>query len=88
MLPPSGSPVSSVPAPTPETVTVLELLVPRAAKESFNYVDGAVFGNIASYDDLNAFAWYYTGGWLTTNRGRRGMRRIHRGNEDSQVRLG
>jgi hypothetical protein len=88
MLPPSGAPAGSVPAPTPESVSVLELLVPRAAKESFTYVSGFVSGNIASYDDLNAFAWYYTGGWLTVNRGRRKLRRTHHGSEDSDRRKG
>jgi len=44
-------------------------------------------GGILTYADLHAFAWWYGGGWVTLNRGRKGLRRIHRGAEDvSRVR--
>ena len=44
-------------------------------------------GGLLTYADLHAFAWWYGGGWLTLNRGKKGLRRVHRGNEDvTQVR--
>lgn len=36
------------------------------------------------YLDLYAYTWYAGGGYLTLNRGRKGIRRTSHGNEDGQ----
>jgi len=38
-------------------------------------VAGLAKGGLLTYADLNAFAWGYGGGWLTLNRGKKGLRR-------------
>ena len=56
--------------------------VTPASRKSFAHVDGAVRGGRLEYQDLHAYAWWYGGGWVTLNRGKKGLRRIHRGAED------
>jgi hypothetical protein len=46
-------------------------------------VAGEVVGTGVRYGDLNAFAWYYAGGYLTLNRGRKRIGRTFRGAEDA-----
>ena len=69
-----------------------ELPVARAAirpdaRRGARHVAGEVAGSLLTYADLSAYAWWYGGGWLTLNRGKKGLRRVHRGTEDvSRVR--
>lgn len=71
----------SLPSPS-----VLASVSPRARRHA-THVAGEVKGSLLTYADLHAFAWWYGGGWVTLNRGRKGLRRIHRGTEDvSRVR--
>jgi len=54
------------------------------ARKSFHHVAGEVVGTRLHYGDLNAFAWYYAGGYLTLNRGRKRISRTFRGAEDAK----
>lgn len=67
-----------VPAPLPGAS------VSPAARRSSHHVAGAVVGGRVEYRDLNAFAWYYPGGFLTLNRGRKRIARTFHGAEDSR----
>ena len=60
---------------------VLGTIYPQAQRSN-RHVAGEVRGGLLAYADLHAFAWWYGGGWLTLNRGKKGLRRIHRGAED------
>ncbi len=65
---------------------VVASIYPQARRDA-RHVSGGVMGGLLTYADLHAFAWWYGGGWLTLNRGKKGLRRVHRGNEDvTQVR--
>ena len=65
---------------------VVGLIYPQASR-SARHVAGEVWGSQLAYADLHAFAWWYGGGWITLNRGKKGLRRVHRGAEDvSRVR--
>ena len=69
--------------PAPPTVTAI---YPQAQRDG-RHVAGQAKGGLLTYADLNAFAWWYGGGWLTLNRGKKGLRRVHRGSEDvTQIR--
>ena len=68
--------------PEPLGIATVEARVYPAARKSHAHVSGAVNGYLLVYPDLNAFVWWYGGGWLTVNRGKKGLRRIHRGAED------
>ena len=73
--------------PDQAPITPLEGSIVPMARKSFHHVAGEAKGGRLTYVDLNAFAWWYGGGWLTVNRGRRGLARAHRGAEDiTQVR--
>ncbi len=81
--------VSSRPQVTPGSVPVplSEAAIAPSARKSFAHLSGEAKGGRLIYTDLNGFAWWYGGGWLTVNRGRRGLARAHRGAEDiTQVR--
>ncbi len=54
---------------------------PQASK-SWRHVHGDARRGQLVYSDLNAYAWWAGGGYLTLNRGHRGIRRTHRGAED------
>ncbi len=63
-----------------------ELPVARAAvrpdaRRGARHVAGEVSGSLLTDADLSAFAWWYGGGWLPLNRGKKGLRRVHRGAE-------
>jgi hypothetical protein len=66
------------PAPQPGAAVV------PGARRSFHHVAGKVAGTAVRYGDLNAFAWYYAGGYLTLNRGRKRISRTFRGLEDAK----
>ena len=70
-------------APRPRPVPEIEATIVPAARRSFAHVAGAARGTRLMYADLHAFAWWYGGGWVTLNRGRKGLRRVHRGAEDA-----
>lgn len=73
--------------PAPEGIPEIGAVIIPAAKRGAAHVAGEARGARLTYADLNAFAWWYGGGWLTVNRGRRGLARAHRGAEDtSQIR--
>jgi len=75
--------VSPQSAPLP----VIEATIVPLARKGFAHISGEARGSRLTYEDLNAFAWWYGGGWLTLNRGKKGLRRVHRGAEDvSRVR--
>ncbi len=66
--------------------TALASIYPQARRDA-RHVAGGVTSSLLTYADLHAYAWWYGGGWLTLNRGKKGLRRVHRGNEDAtQVR--
>jgi len=68
------------PVPTPQ----LGAAVVPMARRSVHHVAGEVVGAAVRYGDLNAFAWYYAGGYLTLNRGRKRISRTFRGSEDAK----
>ncbi len=68
--------------PEPLGIATVEARVYPAARKSQAHVVGTVDGYILVYQDLHAFAWWHGGGWVTLNRGKKGLRRIHRGAED------
>ncbi len=72
----------SIITPNPALIPDLAVSITPSARKSFAHLYGEVKGGRLSYADLNAFAWWYGGGWLTVNRGRRGLARAHRGAED------
>ena len=81
--------VSSRPQVIPEPVPIplSEAAITPSAQKHFARLYGRATGSRLIYADLNAFAWWYGGGWLTVNRGRRGLARAHRGAEDvTQIR--
>ncbi len=53
-----------------------------SANNSWNHVAGGARGGTLTYADRNAYTWWAGGGFLTLNRGHRGIRRTHRGAED------
>ncbi len=69
--------------PAPEGIPGIGAAITPAAKRGAAHVAGEAKGGRLIYVDLNAFAWWYGGGWLTLNRGRRGLARAHRGAEDA-----
>jgi hypothetical protein len=69
--------------PTPQPGATV---APRARK-SFHHVAGEVVGTEVRYGDLNAFAWYYAGGYLTLNRSRKRIGRTFRGAEDAKRKI-
>ena len=84
---PSNLSVANAPEYIPRPTPQVEATVTPSAKKSISYVNGEVKGMRLRYADLFAFAWWTGGGWLTLNRGKKGLRRVHRGNEDvTQVR--
>jgi len=75
---------SSRPFVAPPTSGVAEIgavIAPQASK-SWNHVAGSASGGTLTYADRNAYTWWAGGGFLTLNRGHRGIRRTHRGAED------
>ena len=73
------------PAKTKVPVIIMPITPP--AKRGAAHVAGEARGARLAYADINAFAWWYGGRWLTVNRGRRGLARAHRGAEDvTQIR--
>jgi len=85
MIPTLRSREYVAPKATPLTAAVAGIY-PRAQR-SARHVGGEVKGSMLTYSDLHAFTWWYGGGWITLNRGRKGLRRVHRGAEDvSRVR--
>jgi hypothetical protein len=72
----------AMPAPVPAPFPGAS--VSPAARRSSNHVVGAVVGGRVEYRDLNAFAWYLAGGYLTLNRGRKRIGRTFRGAEDGR----
>lgn len=60
----------------------IEAPITPTAKRGAAHVAGEARGAKLTYTDLNAYAWWYGGGWVTLNRGKKGLRRIHRGAED------
>ncbi|MFD3005141.1 hypothetical protein [Thermus tengchongensis] len=74
--------------PSPVGVPEPPLGVFPSGRESHHHVAGEVRGARAVYGDLNAFAWYYGGGYLTLNRGRKRIARTARGGEDAKRRQG
>ena len=60
----------------------LEASIAPPARVSFTHLSGGAKGAKLIYTDLHAYAWWYGGGWVTLNRGKKGLRRIHRGAED------
>lgn len=73
--------------PPASPVADLQAAITPPARRSFAHLYGLVRGSRVTYPDLNAFVWWYGGGWLTVNRGRRGLARAHRGAEDvTQIR--
>jgi len=74
-------------APTALTIPKAAASVQPLAQHDARHIAGGVRGRLLTYADLNAFAWWYGGGWLTLNRGKKRLRRVHRGAEDvSRVR--
>ncbi len=72
--------VNPTPSPVPNAVA---RICPAARKSRAHLGELAhAEGTRLSYVDIQAFAWWYGGGWLTLNRGKKGLRRIHRGAED------
>ncbi|WP_457638442.1 hypothetical protein [Oceanithermus sp.] len=68
----------------PQAVPVGEIegaIAPQVSK-SWNHVAGNASGITLIYADRNAYTWWAGGGFLTLNRGHRGIRRTHRGAED------
>jgi|GEM_PF-2093841 hypothetical protein len=60
-----------------------------AGRESYHHLAGEVRGGRVYYEDLNAYAWYAgSAGYLTLNRGRKGICRTFRGAEDGKKRQG
>ncbi|WP_287410120.1 hypothetical protein [Oceanithermus sp.] len=78
-------PAASIrPFVAPPAVGIAEVgasVVPSASK-SWNHVAGGARGGTLTYADRNAYTWWAGGGFLTLNRGHRGIRRTHRGAED------
>ncbi|GIW39022.1 MAG: hypothetical protein KatS3mg075_503 [Meiothermus sp.] len=76
----------------PEPVLVPEppLGVLPPGRESYHHLAGEVRGKRVYYGDLNAYAWYVgrATGYLTANRGRKGLCRTFRGAEDGKKRQG
>lgn len=70
--------------PTPSPVPSAVARIRPAARKSRTHLGelARAEGTHLSYADIQAFAWWYGGGWLTLNRGKKGLRRIHRGAED------
>jgi len=54
------------------------------ARQSSHHVAGEVVGTSVRYRDLSSFAWYYGGGYLMLNRGRKRLGRTFRGSEDAR----
>ena len=80
---PTFAPGSYVPPPT-NPVPAVQVAVAPAAGKAYSHGDGATAkGSTATYTALRAYLWYGRGGWLTLNRGRRGIRRTYHGAEDS-----
>ena len=83
MYPPAARPAPLLlPAALP--VPVLAAPVTPRASKSFNHLAGAVSGQ-TNYQDLNACAWYQSGGWDLRN-GRKLRPRGLSGGEDSSER--
>ena len=84
---PSFAPLAYVPPPTDPVPAIQAVLAPAAGK-AYSHAPGATArGSTATYSALRTYLWYGRGGWLTLNRGRRGIRRTCHGNEDtSQIR--
>lgn len=74
----------SVILPLPMPAPLPGASVSPPARRSFQHVSGAVVGGRVDYRDLNAFAWYVAGGYLTLNRGRKRIGRTFRGAEDGR----
>lgn len=72
------------PTPTPP----MEVGVFPLARRDFRHVRGGeVRVAVARYGDIHAFAWYYAGGYLTLNRGRKRISRTFRGAEDAKRKI-
>ena len=72
--------------PSLATPTAVGSVQPQARRDA-RHVAGEAKGSLLTYADLHAYAWWYGGGWITLNRGKKGLRRVHRGAEDvSRVR--
>ena len=68
--------------PAPEGIPGVGAAITPAAKRGAAHVAGEARGARLTYTDLHAYAWWYGRGWVTLNRGKKGLRRIHRGAED------
>jgi len=68
----------------PEAVPIalVSAAIAPSAGRSWNHVAGGASGGTLTYADRNAYTWWAGGGFLTVNRGHRGIRRTHRGAED------
>lgn len=68
--------------PPPTPVPVVTAAIVPAARKAWGRYGGSASGAALAYTDLHSFAWWLGGGWLTVNRGHRGIQRTHRGAED------
>jgi len=69
-------------APNPTPILALVVGISPEAKAVFSHLPGIEKGSLI-YSDINAYGWYSGKlGYVTTNRGRKGMRRTRRGYED------
>ena len=79
---PGGWQASAFTAPPAVPIAPLAASVAPSAGGSWNHVAGGTRGGTLTYADRNAYTWWAGGGFLTLNRGHRGIRRTHRGAED------
>ncbi len=81
MIPANWSP-TTLNTPEPVPIPAASASIAPAAGSSWRHIAGSARGGTLSYADLNAYTWWAGGGFITLNRGHRGIRRTHRGAED------
>ena len=82
MIVPSPGAYSSSFTLSPTAAPSLKRKVKNSLK-SFNVLDGEVAGLIATYNSLEAKAFYLANaGWMVIGAGKRGPMKLHRGQED------
>jgi len=79
---PGGWAPTAFEAPSAVPIAPVQASVAPSAGRSWNHVAGIASGGTLTYADRNAYTWWAGGGFLTLNRGHRGIRRTHRGAED------
>ena len=72
----------SLVSPEQSFIPTVKARVAPKAKRAYGRFSGIITASELEYADLHSYSWWYGGGWLTLNRGKKGLKRVHRGGED------